>query len=326
MRANGNSGVSEGFYLQAPILLRDLDRMVDLIDFAKENDEHCRHILGQVEVIRKILNDLQKIGLTEAVKSSIDFLCDKLVSCDQCMDEILDQDFCIPRQVLRARKYRRSLRRLRSEINSAVTTVNMALNSQLVCTQAGMGPERESETSRRTPSRPENVEVVKRAHDRIKLSWETPNENAECVAYYEVHCRRRWKKWFQPIVAKNDDLVVSGLSADTKYWFRVRAVSNEGYVGRFSSDIPTETKFSKLARRLITTGAAIGGTFTGPVIAGIATAYLTSQCESSEEKAAMTVLGVTSVAATAVMPVLGTLSAGLTAHLILAPDDFSDED
>lgn len=308
-----------------PFCIEIIDKILDLIDFAKENDEHCRHMLGQIEVIRSILVDLQKIPLSEAVQKSIDFVCVKLANCDQCMDDIMDQDFCFPRQVLLARKYRRNLRRIKSEIDSAITTLNTAQASQILLQHAGIGPTRETKCAARIPGRPEDLEVTKRAHNRIKLCWNAPNENAEYVSQYEVHYRRRWKKWVEPICTKNTHLVVCELTADTKYWFRVRAVSGESYKGRFSSDIATETKFSKLARGLITTGAAIGGTFAAPVMAGIGSAFVVSKCESSEEKTAMAALGATSVVAATLMPPLGTIATALTTHIILAPDDFSDD-
>ena len=135
--------------------------------------------------------------------------------------------------------------------------LSAAQMSQLLLQQGGIGPTGKEECTYKIAGRPQNLEVTKRSHNRMKLCWEAPNENVECVSHYEVHYRRRWKKWVEPIKAENTSLVVCGLSTDTKYWFRVRAVSSDGHEGRFSSDVPGETKFSKFARGLITAGAAI---------------------------------------------------------------------
>ena len=87
--------------------------------------------------------------------------------------------------------------------------------------------------------------MTKRAQDRIKLSWSQPDKNAEAVSHYEVQYRKRWQAWEVYKCAKitKIDVVIAGLSSDTKYWFRVRAVNSMGYEGWFSEEIPTETKF-----------------------------------------------------------------------------------
>ena len=40
--------------------LEIIDKILELLNCAKENDEYCRHILGQLEIIKSILSDLKK--------------------------------------------------------------------------------------------------------------------------------------------------------------------------------------------------------------------------------------------------------------------------
>ena len=281
-----------------------IDKIVELVSIARDNDGHCRHILRQTEVIKAIFNDLEGVSLSDAVKTSVDFVHEKLTNCDEYMDEMLDREFCVPRQLLHARKYRRDLCRLKSELDSSVSTFTAALGSQSIRQQQGINHSGNIEQTGPIVGRPLNLKVSKRAQNRIKLCWNIPTEKAKNISHYEVYHRRRWKKWAEPETTTNVHHVVKELSADTKYWFRVRAVDNDGYYGRYSEDIPAETKFSKLARGLITTGAAIGGTLAAPFLPGVAAAVAIAGSESitEERTVAVAVVGAISTVTTTLMP------------------------
>ena len=40
--------------------LEIIDKILELLNCAKENDEYCRHILGQLEIIKSIFSDLKE--------------------------------------------------------------------------------------------------------------------------------------------------------------------------------------------------------------------------------------------------------------------------
>lgn len=242
-----------------------IDKICELVRVAAENDRSCEHILSQSELIKAMLLDLSELELSRTVIACIENLEKKLNNCDQYMSAMSDRKLAKPRDLLQSRKYRGDLERLKKEMDSALLVLNTSLVVQsLAHHQKAEISNRSTETGL-IPGKPPSLRVEKRAHNRIKLVWDAPSENPEVVSKYEVQYRRRWKRWDDEecVTITVPNCVVDDLSSDTYYWFRVRAVNENGFPGRFSDDVLTETKYSSTAKKAICTGATIGGVLVG---------------------------------------------------------------
>lgn len=314
-----------------PCCFEIIEKILEAMKIAKENDERCNHICGQVSVVKRILGELERMSQTAAVIEAVSFLHQKLTVWDKYMNEMFDRKFSRARDFVEGRKNGRVLMRLSREIDSAVLTLTAAVTTQHAAQQQGIYPTSAPANQKITgsiPGRPKQISVTKRAQDRIKLSWSQPDKNAEAVSHYEVQYRKRWQTWEVYKCAKitKTDVVVAGLSSDTKYWFRVRAVNSMDYEGWFSEEIPTETKFRPAVRRLLTAGAAVGGTLVTPIAypAGVVMGTVEAIKEHKGGEAAF--IATAGVIATPFSAPLTGAASAYALHTVLAPDDFDDED
>ena len=69
------------------------------------------------------------------------------------------------------------------------------------------------------PGPPQNVEVVGKGSDRIKLSWDPPLENPEAVEEYVVYKRIEGGEWEEAVRTEKTRALVKGLKSQTKYRF-----------------------------------------------------------------------------------------------------------
>ena len=72
-----------------------------------------------------------------------------------------------------------------------------------------------------------------------------------------------------------------GLTSDTKYQFRVRAINNKEQNGEFSDCLEAETRFGKFGRGAAAVGAFVGGTVGGPLIGAVSIGYLAGSSAES---------------------------------------------
>lgn len=213
-----------------------IDKIVDLVSTAAESS----YILHQTTVIRKILEEIESNGLTlsPSVQESIGLISQKLDHCDKCIDKMFDRKLSRPRDILGSRHYRNKLAKMREDLNSCLHTYNATSITQIMCEQQGVKfPTISKEETGPIPGKPQGMKAVKRAHNRIMVQWEAPSENSEAISCYEVQYRRRWKRWENCGKTTSTQHIVDGLSADTNYWFQVRAVNTKDFPGRFCEEI-----------------------------------------------------------------------------------------
>ena len=113
------------------------------------------------------------------------------------------------------------------------------------------------DTVKKIPGKPQNVKVIGRGRDRIKLSWEPPERNPEAAEMYIVSKMREGRLWEDVIKTNKTKVLVKGLKSNTKYEFRVQATNHhvEGQIDKSS----TETKWSAAANAAA--GAGLGAGF-----------------------------------------------------------------
>ena len=86
-------------------------------------------------------------------------------------------------------------------------------------------------TKQLTPGRPGKPECVQNSDTRVQLRWAKPMENADTVQHYVVsYCCidgiRKWKEYDKTTVSQ--EIVVTGLTPYTRYYFTVQAISENG--------------------------------------------------------------------------------------------------
>ncbi len=98
------------------------------------------------------------------------------------------------------------------------------------------------------PGAPQCLRVSsKRTASLIKIRWQEPSYHAHAVHHYEMQMRSKKTGWAQIATSRKLSAEATKLSADTKYFFRVRAVNGSGRAGDFSEELEAETRFSKAA-------------------------------------------------------------------------------
>ena len=247
-----------------------IQKIEEWISTAKENDEVCCDILSNVELIRSILGDLEQARqLTNSVKTAISNLENKLIRCEEYIDLLKDRRLSRVRDFFQSGRIRSDLARLKAAINESLLIMNTAMSAQHLLHAQNVEIASEFDDLNNIPSRPRKPVIKKRAETRVLMTWEEPKQNSSAVAFYQVQYRKRWqRKWSNSESDSRTMLghIVTGLSTDTKYWFRVRAVTCEDYESLPSEEITVETKLGAVGRRLATTGAFILGTITAPVV------------------------------------------------------------
>ena len=114
-------------------------------------------------------------------------------------------------------------------------------------------------TLKMIPGCPQDVEVIGRGPDRIKLSWNPPAHNPEAAELYVVSMRVEGGAWEEVKRAKHTKALVTGLKSKKKYEFKVTATNS--VMISLENVEESETKSSKVAR-------AAGGVAAG-VVGGV---------------------------------------------------------
>ena len=114
------------------------------------------------------------------------------------------------------------------DIQLEASNVTEAYSSQAVGPAASQVLERGLEELRQfatilkeIPGPPQNVEVVGKSSDRIKLSWDPPLENPEAVEEYVVYKRIEGGEWEEAVRTEKTRVLVKGLKSQTKFRLNV---------------------------------------------------------------------------------------------------------
>ena len=81
-------------------------------------------------------------------------------------------------------------------------------------------------TLKMIPGCPQDVEVIGRGSDRIKLSWKPPAQNPEAAELYVVSMRVEGGAWEEVKRTKHTKALVTGLRSKKKYKFKVIATNS----------------------------------------------------------------------------------------------------
>ena len=185
-------------------------------------------------------------------------------------------------------------------------------------------------------SAPVNLRVSsKRTSSMIKIRWDPPEMNISTIKCYEMQIRTK-KGEYETCTTTCDSQKCSGtvrnLKQNTKYYFRVRAVTSMGRKYSFSEEIKAKTKMHKAAKGALLPLAFIGGTIAGPFVGGIGGATLggVAAVDSANTKVGKGAAGVAGGAAGMVGGgILGTLGApligGACAYAMYHDSDWSDQ-
>lgn len=183
------------------------------------------------------------------------------------------------------------------------------------------------------PGPPQRLRVSsKRTPSLIKIRWVEPERSAHAVDHYEMQMRTKKSGWAQIATSRKLSAEAKNLSADTKYFFRVRAVNGRGRAGEFSNEIQAETRFSKAARAVLSPLVFLGGTVAGPLIGavggGVGAGLLAADSVDNKAGAAAagTAAGVAGATGGAVLGTVGApLIGGVMAHQFVHGDSWSPQ-
>ena len=100
-----------------------------------------------------------------------------------------------------------------------------------------------SDLLKKIPGHPQNVEVIGKSSDRVKLSWEPPAHNPEAVEEYMVYKRAaKGGDWEEAARTKKTRALVKGLKSHMKYELHVMATNS--LITSLASRMQTETEMS----------------------------------------------------------------------------------
>lgn len=256
-----------------------IEKIEEFIRIAKQNDEVCSDIVTNAELIRSMLDDLGQVKQqTNSLIKATSNLEIKLKICEKYIDTVKDRSFSRAKDFILGRKTRGELAKLKASIHEALDIVNTAAVVQILHHVQDVKMHSLLEQIGNIPSHPVEPAIEKRAENRVLMTWGAPARNCTAIAFYQVQYRKRWEgKWNEcdRVPGSTYNYIVTGLESNTKYWFRVRAITAENYESPSSEEIPAETKFGVVARRLSTAGLFIAATIGGPVAAPIMT-YITT--------------------------------------------------
>ena len=109
-------------------------------------------------------------------------------------------------------------------------------------------------TLKMIPGCPQDVEVIGRGPDRIKLSWKPPAHNPEAAELYVVSMRVEGEAWEEVKRTKHTKALVTGLKSKKKYELKVLATNS--VMISLGNIEESETELSKAAR--VAVGIAYG--------------------------------------------------------------------
>ena len=100
-----------------------------------------------------------------------------------------------------------------------------------------------SDSLKKIPGHPQNVEVIGLSSDRVKLSWDPPSHNPEAVEEYVVYKRAaKGGDWEEAARTKKTRALVKGLKSSMKYELHVTATNS--LITSLASNMETETEMS----------------------------------------------------------------------------------
>ena len=191
---------------------------------------------------------------------------------------------------------------------------------------SAVGPARDKVYSRRNesledtkktlqciPGPPQNVQVVGKATDRIKLQWKKPVIHPDAAKKYIVMFRLENKKWEEVEVTPKQWCIVRNLKTNTKYEFKVASWNDEAHKAQKEIEslvkgkgLKSGTRLGRLARAALSAVGFINGTFMAPIISGPGAA-----AEAKDSKNKLKAIGIV-----ASIPLLATLGAPVTGAIV----------
>ena len=79
------------------------------------------------------------------------------------------------------------------------------------------------DTLKMIPGKPQNLKEIGIDIDRIKLSWDPPENNPEAVEFYVISRRVKGGEWEEVKRTEKTKALITGLRSNTEYEFEVRA-------------------------------------------------------------------------------------------------------
>ena len=145
------------------------------------------------------------------------------------------------------------------------------------------------------PSKPENIRVIGRGHNRIKIRWDEPLIRPMAAKRYCVQKRKENDSaWLEVTLTSGFSALITGLESDTKYRFRVHGIA--GKSTSESAEVKTETKYQPAVQKTLSVASGLaGGTIGAPVVAAHAGVIVAQYGWKNRDMGAVC-LGVTSVA------------------------------
>ena len=108
------------------------------------------------------------------------------------------------------------------DIQREVSVITKSYNIQVVGPAARQILERElselnqlSDILKKIPGQPQNVKIIGRSNDRVKLSWDPPKHNPEAVEEYVVYKRVKDGEWEEAVRTKKTRALMKGLKSHT---------------------------------------------------------------------------------------------------------------
>ena len=140
--------------------------------------------------------------------------------------------------------------------------------------------EKEVQKLKHIPGPPREVKVVGISRNKIKLAWEGVAYNENVVDHYEVEMQTDSENW--TLLSEKfceNHAIIESLETNTKYWFRIQAISKptedqECVSGNPSTVVCEQTSVSAMKRGTSTIGGFVAGSVASPVAATIAAPYL----------------------------------------------------
>ena len=154
-----------------------IDKIIEAISIAAENDTTCAHILDEAGVLNGILKNLKEGNLSESVIAAVEYCEKKLKKCNVYLDKMLD------RSMSRPRRYRCDLEQMKNEIDSAHLALVKDVSVQNVLQQqrADLSARSSKEEVCPIPGNALELQVLQRAH-----------ESPDAISHYD---QRRWQSW-----------------------------------------------------------------------------------------------------------------------------------
>ena len=183
------------------------------------------------------------------------------------------------------------------------------------------------------PKQPQNISV-KTGSDKIKISWDPPEQNPKAVEEYVVHKRTEGREWEEAGRTKKTSFMVRGLKSNTKYEFQVIALNTT--MMSVADSVPSAITLSTpLTLAECVGGGALGSLFLPMVIGNAQEAFKSKQdffdTSTSDTKwwsllgLSIAALPVSIVLAPVTLPVLATASAAYAKQVNPEPEESDDE-